>query len=78
MEQKMDGPEQTNRRQATFEDCVNFVEIEARIPTNPSYGSPMKENSEVAGPSYGKLPTYGKYPRSNYGTFTMLVLCSER
>ena len=32
----VDGIEQTSSRQATFEDFVDFVEVEARIATNPS------------------------------------------
>ena len=34
----VDDIEQTRCRQATFEDFVSFVEVEARIATNPSYG----------------------------------------
>ena len=59
----VDGIEQTKYRQATFEDFVDFVEVEARVATNPSYGrllmksGPMKENLQAAGPSRGKLFT---------------------
>ena len=65
----VDGIEQTSFRQATFEDFVDFVEVEARIATNPSYGRIMlgsgsakgksrerrSEHALVAGVSSGKL-----------------------
>ena len=65
----VDGIEQTSFRQATFEDFVDFVEVEARIATNPSYGRIMlgagsakgksrerrSEHVQVAGVSSGKL-----------------------
>ena len=66
----VDNIEQTSSRQASFEDFVNFVEVEARIATNPSYGrlmfgtGPIRGNvrerrieptQHVAGTSRGKL-----------------------